>query len=152
MLRHKSLHPLSHQHHNGLALGVLIRRSLEHDSSPANLHRQCVRAINRFDHELVNHFKLEEQFLFPAIEQELGGHPLIPALLAEHQRLTEIAAELRQLPNRERLDEFLELLRAHIRCEENVLFEQIQHRLSADAMNRLGEEFRARAVCLRLQP
>lgn len=39
MLRHKSLHPLSHQHHNGLALCVLLERSLAADRSDANLAR-----------------------------------------------------------------------------------------------------------------
>jgi hemerythrin-like domain-containing protein len=152
MLRHKSLHPLSHQHHNGLALGVLIRRSLDYDASPANLQRQCARAVNRFEHELINHFELEEKFLFPAIERELGGHPLVAALLEQHRQLTSLAEALRTNASREGLDHFLELLRDHIRAEENILFEEVQDRLSETTMDSLGAEFRARAICLRLQP
>lgn len=152
MLRHRSLHPLSHQHHNGLALGVMIRRSLEADASQANLRRQCVRAATRFDHELRNHFELEEEFLFPAIERELGGHPLLESLRAEHRAMAELAAELKRGPAADPLHSFLELLRTHIRTEENVLFEEIQGRLSPATLESLGEEFRARAICLRLQP
>jgi hemerythrin-like domain-containing protein len=152
MLRHKSLHPLSHQHHNGLALGVLIRRSLNADASPANLQRQCSRALTRFDHELVNHFDLEEKYLFPAIERELGGHRLLPALVSDHRALASLAAQIRAEPNRETLTGFLDLLRDHIRAEENELFMDVQDRLNEETLHRLGEEFRARAICLRLQP
>jgi hemerythrin-like domain-containing protein len=152
MQRHKSLHPLSHQHHNGLALGVLIRRSLDHDGSAANVRRQCARAVTRFEHELLNHFELEEKFLFPAIERELGGHPLVETLLEQHRQLTALAGTLRQDANREDLDHFLDLLRDHIRAEENVLFQDVQDCLSESTMDDLGAEFRARAICLRLQP
>ena len=43
MLRDPSLIPLSHQHHNGLALCVLTRRSLAADSSPGNIAKLARR-------------------------------------------------------------------------------------------------------------
>ena len=54
MLRDPCLIPLSHQHHNGLALCVLVRRSLASDSSPENLATLARRAIDRYELELVN--------------------------------------------------------------------------------------------------
>lgn len=153
MLRHKSLHPLSHQHHNGLALGVMVRRALEADPSPASVARQSRRALDRFDVELVNHFAIEEQFLFPAIEGELGPHALVRALIGEHRELERLAARLRAQPEDEpTLLAFLELLRRHIRTEENDLFEEIQRRLAAATLERLGAEFEARAVRVCLEP
>ena len=65
MLRDPSLIPLSHQHHNGLALCVLTRRALAADPSPANIDRLARRVIDRYELELVNHFEIEEQVLFP---------------------------------------------------------------------------------------
>ena len=61
MLRDTSLIPLSHQHHNGLALCVLMRRSLAVDASTGNVSTWARKAIDRFEVELVNHFEIEEQ-------------------------------------------------------------------------------------------
>lgn len=153
MLRHKSLHPLSHQHHNGLALGVLVRRALEADCSPASVERQTRRVLDRFDLELVNHFELEEQRLFPAIEAELGPHELVRSLIAEHRELENLAARLRSEPrDQAALLAFVELLRRHIRTEENELFEEIQGRLAPGTLDHLGAEFEARAVRICLEP
>ena len=58
MLRHPSLIPLSHQHHNGLALCVLTRRSLAAESSPATIAKLAKRVIDRYELELVNHFEI----------------------------------------------------------------------------------------------
>ena len=55
MRRDPSLIPLSHQHHNGLALCVLTRRSLGADSSPENLATLARRVIDRYELELTNH-------------------------------------------------------------------------------------------------
>ena len=153
MLRHKSLHPLSHQHHNGLALGVMVRRALEADASAASAARQSARVLDRFDLETVHHFALEEELLFPAIEAELGPHDLVRTLIAEHRRLETLAARLREAPeNVSTLLEFIELLRIHIRTEENQLFEEVQGRLSAETLARLGAEFEARAVRICIEP
>ena len=88
MLRDPSLIPLSHQHHNGLALCVLTRRSLAADASPANIAKLARRAIDRYELELVNHFEIEEQVLFPAC----GTHPLVESLIAEHRALESFIA------------------------------------------------------------
>jgi len=152
MLRHKSLHPLSHQHHNGLALCVLLERSLPADSSDANVARLAAKVWDRFELELVNHFALEEELLFPAIESELGPSKMVAELLADHRRMERMAHDLNEAPSGEGLLVFAALLRSHIRREENELFEQTQGRLSAETMERLGKEFEARAVRVCLEP
>jgi hypothetical protein len=64
MLRDPSLIPLSLQHHNGLAMCVLTRRSLREDAGPANVAELARRAVDRYELELANHFEIEEQILF----------------------------------------------------------------------------------------
>src|ERR1700693_5778412 len=59
MLRDPTLIPLSHQHHNGLAMCVLTRRSLADDASLENVARLARRVIDRYELELVNHFEIE---------------------------------------------------------------------------------------------
>lgn len=68
---------------------------------------------------LVDHFRLEEEHVFPLLA-EVGVEPpeLVQALL-EHQRIRAAASR----PNAA----LGELLESHIRLEERVLFETIQH-------------------------
>ena len=152
MLRHKSLHPLSHQHHNGLALCVLLERSLLQDQSEANVARLAAKVRDRFELELVNHFAMEEELLFPAIDAELGPTALVTELVAEHRRMEQMAHHLRAGSTATELLAFAVLLRAHIRREENELFEQIQGRLRPETMEHLGREFETRAIRVCLEP
>ena len=142
MLRDPSLIPLSHQHHNGLALCVLIRRSLAANSSPENVAALARRVIERYEIELVNHFEIEEKVLFPAC----GPMPIVNELVAEHRMLEDIVAELRVTPSAKLLEDFCALLTAHIRREENQLFEEVQRALPREALERAGAEIDRRAV------
>lgn len=142
MLRDPSLIPLSHQHHNGLALCVMTRRALAADAGPENVAKLARRAISRYELELANHFEIEEQVLFPAC----GGHPLIAQLVAEHRTLEGQIAQLRTAPAPALLEEFCALLSAHIRREETELFEQVQRTLPREALDDLGSEIDRRAV------
>jgi hypothetical protein len=139
--RHSALIPLSQQHHNGLALCVMASRSLAQDSSSENVSTWCARAVDRFDLELRNHFEMEEELLFPA-------HPglLAAQLIAEHRAMEALVARLRSTPTRDVLDEFLELLRRHIRLEENEFFESAQRSIPAAQLQAIGEEINRRAV------
>ena len=58
--------------------------------------------------------------------------------------------QLRAAPSAELLQSFCDLLRGHIRREENELFQDIQQRLPKDALGSAGKEIDARAirVCL----
>jgi hemerythrin-like domain-containing protein len=146
MLRDRSLVPLSQQHHNGLALCVLTERSLRADASPANVARLAKRAIDRYEIELVNHFAIEEEILFPEIERWLGEHSLVRELIGEHRSIERIIGGLRGQPSAALLEELSSLLRTHIRREENELFEEIQKRLPREVLDALGEQIDAKAV------
>jgi hemerythrin-like domain-containing protein len=142
MLRDPSLIPLSHQHHNGLALCVMTRRALAADASPGNVAKLARRVIDRYELELVNHFEIEEQVLFPAC----GPMPIIGELLGEHRAIEALITQLRTAPSAALLLEFCELLSRHIRREENELFEQIQRALPREVLDRTGCEIDRRAV------
>ena len=142
MLRDPALIPLSHQHHNGLALCVMIRRSLTADSSAGNIARQARRAIDRYEIELVNHFEIEEHVLFPAC----GALPLVQELIAEHRTIERMIARLRETASVELLEQFCTLLTAHIRREESQLFELAQREIPPDVLAELGAEIDRRAI------
>jgi hemerythrin-like domain-containing protein len=142
MLRDPSLIPLSHQHHNGLALCVLTRQSLAKDTSAENIAKLARRAIDRYELELTNHFEIEEQVLFPAC----GPLPLIAELVADHRNLENFIDRLRAHPSAQLLEEFCALLSTHIRREEKELFEHIQRELPREVLDRAGSEIDRRAV------
>jgi hemerythrin-like domain-containing protein len=142
MRRDPSLIPLSHQHHNGLALCVLTRRSLAEDASAENIARLAQRAVDRYEIELANHFEIEEQVLFPLCSDQ----KLVGELVAEHRAMEGMIAGLREAPSAERLEELCVLLNSHIRREESQLFEQAQSELSRESLDRAGEEIDRRAV------
>ena len=142
MLRDPSLIPLSHQHHNGLALCVMTRRSLAADSSAQNVAKLAQRAIDRYELELVNHFEIEEQVLFPAC----GAMPLILELIAEHRMIEGLIGQLRTAPTASAAGGALRAALGHIRREENVLFEEIQRELPREVLDRAGSEIDRRAV------
>ena len=142
MLRDPSLVPLSRQHHDGLSLCVLTRRSLSEDSSPENVARLARRAIDLYELELMNHFEIEEQVLFPAC----GPMPMIGELVEEHRVIEALVAQLRTEASAPLLERFCLLLSTHIRREENEFFERIQRELPRDVLDRAGCEIDRRAV------
>jgi hemerythrin-like domain-containing protein len=146
MLRDPGLIPLSHQHHNGLALCLMTRRALAGDASPENISRLAKRIVDRFELEMINHFELEEQVLFPAIDRHLGRLPLVDRLIAEHREVERMISELRRAPDAVLLEEFCALLTRHIRSEENELFQGIQETLPRELLESLGKVFEEQAV------
>jgi hemerythrin-like domain-containing protein len=142
MRRDSALIPLSHQHHNGLALCVLVRRALAADSSAANVTKLARQIVDRYEIELTNHFEIEEQVLFP----QCGESPLVDRLVSEHRAMKGLVGQIRVSPTPELLEEFCELLSTHIRLEENELFQQAQESIAREVLDRVGEEIDRRAV------
>ena len=142
MLRDPSLIPLSHQHHNALALSVLTRRSLASDESPANVQALAGRIVERFGIEIANHFEIEEQVLFPLC----GSLPLVEELLAEHRAIEAFVAELRGSSSPALLERFCELLTRHVRREEDELFQHVQSAIPREALDEAGREIDRRAI------
>jgi len=135
MLRDPSLIPLSHQHQHGLALVVMTERSLAQDAGEANVAALASRAVERFDLELANHFEVEERDVFPL----MPGSLLVRELIAEHRALEAQIAALRSGAGVDVLRQFMDLLRRHIRREENELFEQMQKTLSRETLDAMGK-------------
>ena len=83
--RHESLIPLSHEHHDALLLAWRLRTGDLSKREP-ELRARHVSAF--FDYRLINHLKLEEELLFPAIGPVLGVEAsLIDLLLGDHREL-----------------------------------------------------------------
>jgi len=141
--RHPALVPLSRQHHDGLALGVMIERGLRDGAGPAytaELERLREQALDLWQLELRGHFEVEEQIVFPAARQ--AGEPgLVDTLIAEHEAIRLQFEALEQAPASEAgplLDDLRTALVRHIRTEERVLFQAMQEAMDEPQLEDLG--------------
>ena len=66
--RHESLIPLSHEHHDALLLAWRLRTG---DLSKREPQLRAKHVSTFFDYRLINHLKLEEELLFPAVDMKV---------------------------------------------------------------------------------
>ena len=143
MFRDPSLVPLSHQHQHGLALSVIIDRGLKADPTPAKAGELAQKVATMAEVELLGHFKVEENVLFPAVRAALEDDGVVDELISQHRAMEELLDRLASSDDRARvplLQEFGELLSRHIRIEERQLFQEIQAKLTPEELSRLGIE------------
>ena len=150
MKRHKSLIPLSQDHHNGLMLAQLIKKGApEYKDLPKDIDGKISYTLNVWHNELKFHFKNEENVLFPAVSgksQEIDI--LINELNNEHSLIELKIIELNDPTDSEKqLDDLGNLLELHIRKEERILFEKIQSILHNELTDLEGKIPRAHDSC-----
>ena len=79
MRRHDRLIPLTHDHHHALARARAMRVAAE-QADPEVLVNEARRFLDFFDSETVEHFRDEEESLFPRFVEASRG---VPELLLE---------------------------------------------------------------------
>lgn len=142
--RHESLVPLSREHHHGLMLCLRIHRGVEINArNEPWLRTKAEQSAQFFEGDLVAHFKAEEEILFPAMGNLDGAQQLVDELVIEHRRLEALAGELRRgggkgLANT--LCAFADLLEAHIRKEERLLFPLYETHVDAELATQVEQE------------
>lgn len=116
--RHEALKPLSRQHHFGLLFSWKVRKGF---SRGIAVERIKDYADWFFQAEIKPHFKMEEEHIFPILDEE---DPLIKRALKEHRRIVRLFSD-KENPEKS-LNILEEELQAHIRFEERILFNEIQ--------------------------
>lgn len=157
MKRHAALVPLSHQHHDALALCVFIDRGLRDEPTVENARKLRSQASDTFELLISGHFAVEESVVFPAVKPYLPDPALIEELLSEHESLTTKFKNLANHDDSELIAALKDLgdqLDGHIRTEERVLFQKIQEVLDESALVTLGSEIATeiKTVCLTSRP
>lgn len=147
MKRHRSLIPISREHHEGLLLATRLQqgrnallRLWSHD-----LSWQAAYVVRYLGEHLDRHFKIEEDILFAAASEYLGAEQsMIQELQEQHAELRALAAELSE-PARlgEKklectLTRFGQLLEQHIRTEERTFFPICEAQIPGDVLDRVG--------------
>ncbi len=142
MKRHPALIPLSHQHHDALALCVFIDRGFKKEATVAAARRLRVRALQTYSLMLKGHFEVEEAVLFPAIRRRLPELALPDELTMEHRSLRRAFENLADLGGADLIAALRRLgsdLERHIRKEERALFQTIQEKLDEPTFQALDK-------------
>ena len=141
MKRHPALVPLSDDHHHELVQARRLRSAA--DAGPAERLAAGTAYVELFFTETVEHFRREEDELFPVYLGREGADPaLVERVLREHMELHGLARTLRaavaagDVPA-ETLRELGTLLSDHVRLEERELFEAIQRVIPSSELDRL---------------
>ena len=127
--RHPALVPLSEQHHHELAHAKRLLRAA--GSGPEERLAVASAYVDAFFAETVEHFRREEEILFPLYLRHAGSTPVLERILREHMELHGLVRALRaeaaagDIPP-ETLRTVGELLHDHVRVEESELFEEIE--------------------------
>ena len=129
--RHKALQPLSRQHHFGLLFSWKLRKGF---SKNIEMERMQEYAKWFYEHEIKPHFKDEEKYLFPILEDD---NELVERALKEHRRLKRLFNDTKN-PEKS-LNNLEEELDAHIRFEERILFNEIQNVATEAQLEKIEE-------------
>ena len=135
MRRHDSLIPLTHDHHHVLALARRLKAAAGQDAATRMDHGR--EFLEFFASETVEHFRVEEEAVFPLGLDDPAVEPLLTQAMMDHLRIHRLVAELRiaqeddDVPG-DMLATIAHTLQEHVRLEEKSLFPLIEERLSDD--------------------
>lgn len=132
MKRHKSIIPLSKDHHFGLLCCWKIRQGIG-KNIPADRIKTYV--LYFWEAHLVKHFDEEEQLLFNKIQDTLNLQAI-----AEHRQLRSLADEIANSASIKNLNAFADLLEKHIRFEERVLFPYLETIFPEEELQLIGQQ------------
>lgn len=139
--RHTALVPLSQDHHHGLMLVLKIKKGIQYD---VETNRMAAYLLHEFREALIPHFREEEDGVFRWLPDT---DPLRTRALDEHRRMEALARSISaDGRNLSLLKMFIEVLEAHIRFEERVLFPLLQDRFP-EQLNDKATGMTASASC-----
>ena len=127
--RHPALVSLSEDHHHELAHAKRLLRGA--GAGPKERLAVASAYVDAFFMETVEHFRREEEILFPLYVRHAGSTPVLERILREHMQLHGLVRALRaqaaagDIPP-EALKTLGQLLDDHVRVEERQLFEEIE--------------------------
>ena len=145
--RHDSLIPLTHDHHHALAQTRRLRSAAK--DNERELLGQSQAFLDFFHDDTVNHFREEEEVVFPLAVEDGRAKELLARVMMEHlqihalvSRLGVEVAESRVTP--ESASELATALEAHIRFEEGKVFPMLEEVVADDQLSAISLRLRAR--------
>ena len=136
MKRHKTIIPLSHDHHVMLKMAQGIKKNfIKTNLGTSSISNKVKSVIHSYNTELLPHFNHEETLLFPlAMGKDAELDILINEIVKEHDKIGEAISKIEEGNSEQNLDDLGFLLESHIRKEERIVFSKIEEILG-DELN-----------------
>ncbi len=143
MKRHPALRKFSNDHHQGLVSALRLRRAASGEGGDPVM---AARSFLEFWREEIEpHFRKEEEVRLPVLarhEINVDREPMA-RMFAQHSSIRGLAARLggeleRKDLREETLRDLGELLEAHIRLEERVVFPMMEEDFPEDALEEIA--------------
>jgi len=128
MKRHKTIIPLSHDHHVMLKMAQGIKKNfIKTDLGTSSISNKVKHVIHAYNTELLPHFNHEETILFPlAMGKDVELDLLLNEIVEEHDKIGEAISKIEDGNPEQNLDDLGFLLESHIRKEERIVFSKIE--------------------------
>ena len=129
MKRHPALETLSFEHHDALVIALRLQKGLQKNADPQIMKEY---ALSVYQKHLTHHFHQEEQALLDALKSNPDVGPALERMVAEHQQFARLAQTMAENPQdlKAAIQEYADLLNAHVRFEERELFTLAEKHLS----------------------
>ncbi|WP_312323734.1 hemerythrin domain-containing protein [Soonwooa sp.] len=131
MKRNENIIPLSHDHHFGLLCCWKIRQGLKKEVELSRIQKYVDYFWNQ---HLKEHFKEEEEILFPYLKDEFSNR-----VAKEHQDLEVLFNEISENLSIQNFEAFANLLDDHIRYEERQWFPHLEQNLNKNQLLEIGK-------------
>jgi len=126
------------------ALFAHLEGRLKKGGSPAEIQEAAAVLVAT----LISHAKIEEELLFPALEQHLGPAGPLSVMRGEHEQidgvLDEVAGGRQSGDGATALLHALQVARDHFAKEEQVLFQMARQALDTNLLVELGSQWAER--------
>jgi iron-sulfur cluster repair protein YtfE (RIC family) len=148
-MRHPSLVPLSHDHHHGLTLALRCRKQALGQIKPmgaVGLRERADEVLSFYDSNLLAHFRVEEEVLFPGLRSiSPRAESIITELIDDHGAIDGLVEQLRTARGLAKvMFDLGDLLERHIRMEERELFPIFEQEIDAAQAEAIGSEMKRR--------
>lgn len=141
--RHPALVNLSRDHYSGLLLSSVLKKDTpDFKNMPVSPADKVLYVQEKYKSELKEHFRAEEEILFPFVSGRLPEiDSLLKDLINDHRELELKINSLDSVPDLVNiLNETGYLLESHIRKEERQLFQLIQENLTETELSDLEKK------------
>lgn len=134
--RHEALQPLSRHHHHAL---VIAQALIKQKEDPKQIQRELTDFWVNGGRE---HFREEEEYLLPEYAKyQTLDRSEIRELLLEHVKIRSLVSQICDEDGLDKMAELGELLKNHVRKEEQIVFPMIEDGVPENALQRLEALF-----------
>lgn len=132
MKRNDNIVWLSRDHHSGLLCSWKVRQGVKKEIEPGRIKKYI---LYFFENHLEDHFKAEEEVLFPYLEDAYTLR-----IRSEHQQIKMLIYQIEASGDPNLFSYFASLLELHIRFEERHWFPHLEEKLNNTDLNKIGRD------------